>query len=182
MVVRFEVDACLEEGISTSTPGTAQNVDDLANQLSGLSVSSSSPEMRPAGPHIDMIFAGVDVQQDALVEMTTRANGKVRWVETYPQLSLSATPHMFIAAHTEGVITSITKKKLGTPEMEEIGQTLRPTFWKLKLALEAIQELAILHGKAGRLSLVCDDGVMQVYRKESQESCLPEEVVARFDA
>lgn len=180
LVIGFRADACLSEGIDASTTLTTDSVHGLSTQFAGLS-TSLSPEEQPHIPRIDMLYVGVDVQQGALVKMAIRPDGQVDWKEVYPQLFLSATPHLFVATHSEGRVTRITKWEVGTPEMEEIERGLQPTFWKLKHALETIQELVILHGKSGRLSLVCENGIMQVYRRTGVESSLPDKLLSRFD-
>lgn len=187
MVVRFEVDACLPVSqISTISPGNSTAEVSLSDQLSNLFVTSStwtptSAAASTAGYPL-VTIGGKEVPQETIMEMKTSAKGKMRWTEAYPQLFLSQTPHIFIATHTNGVVTEVVEKELGSLEMANMGKAFQPNFWRLKLALEAVQELAVLHGKDAKLSLVCHNGELKVYERRNQDGCLPDEVMSRFDA
>lgn len=105
------------------------------------------------------------------------------WKELYPQLFLSQTPHHFLGVHQSGRFREVEKRKLGTdPDFLAVANQMQESLKKLRQALEMIQELVIEHGAKGRLSLVCEDGELKVYERESQASCLPKEFIARFDS
>ena len=55
------------------------------------------------------------------------------------------------------------------------------SFKKLGMALRMIQKLVIKHGQAARLSLVCEKGKLMVYERVNTQSCLPAEVMQRFE-
>ena len=183
MIVRFEVDACLPtDSASKVTDQETKSLDDLSSQLSNFSLtSSSSQEKASSGPSIDIIMGGREVPQGTLVEMTCRAEGKLKWADSYPQLFLTQIPHFFLATHNNGVVTHISDNKLSSENMIEKNKTLQPAFRKLKLVLEMIQESAVLHGNGARLSLMCQKGELKIYKRKSQESCLPEDILRRFD-
>ncbi|KAK7689954.1 hypothetical protein QCA50_006594 [Cerrena zonata] len=184
MVVRFEVDACLE-ALPTRTAGRV-NVDDMISQLGGLSLSStstSSPSSTTSNTDVSIIRAGKIVPQSSILEMTTRSERNVEsydWKESYPQLYLSQTPHHFLAVHRSGMFNQIKKRNLEDREMKEIHAGIERSFRKLNTLLKTIQELVIGHGQRGRLSLVCKDGALKVHERKSQDSFLPDEVIRRF--
>ena len=116
--------------------------------------------------------------------MATRSERNVTqfdWDDSYPQLFLSHTMNHFLAVHTNGRFTRIVKRRLDSPEMKSIGDRVQPALRRLKSVLESIQELVMLHGKDGRLSLVCQGGVLKVYKRASTESFLPSDILARFE-
>ncbi|KAI0070366.1 hypothetical protein K474DRAFT_818550 [Panus rudis PR-1116 ss-1] len=176
MVVRFEVDACIED------------VDDLADQLSGLSVSSSSQtgdakESSEPANSPKVIRAGSQVKQENIIEMTTRSErnaANFNWTEAYPQLYLSRTPHHFLAIHNRGTFYEITKRKLNSPEMKTIEEAAEVSMKKLRVLLGAIQDEVVTHGKGGRLSLICQNDKLEVRERESQDSLIPDEAMERF--
>jgi len=116
--------------------------------------------------------------------LTTRAvhlESQYNWKEAYPQLFLSQTPHHFLAVHQRGRFVGITKRKLQSSELDSVAATLVQTdLKKLRRALDIIRHLVIEHGEQGRLSLVCQKGVLKVFRRVSQDSCLPDEMLGWF--
>ncbi|KAH9831408.1 uncharacterized protein C8Q71DRAFT_715353 [Rhodofomes roseus] len=192
MVVRFEVDACLPTGTSASASRrqtASTDVDSLSNMLSGLAVASGAGkgpavDKGASTTELDIIRAGQPVPQSSLIEMTTRSRNNAMnydWIEQYPQLFLSQTPHHYLAVHNRGKFEDITKRALGDAEMKRTEARLQGSFRKLRAALEAIQNLIVEHGERGRLSLVFRDGALQVFERKSQDSCLPEAMLSRFD-
>ncbi|CCL99525.1 uncharacterized protein FIBRA_01543 [Fibroporia radiculosa] len=189
IVVRFEVDACIAPSRSLRPTAPSANVDSLSDLISGLDVArisqTSKIDTSASTPELDIIRAGSQVLHDCVIELTTRSRNYIHqydWVDAYPQLYLSQTKHHFLAAHGRGEFTAITKRTLGSPEMNAIDAQLQAGFRKLRRALEEIQELVIEHGKEGRLSLVFSRGKLQVFKRSGQDSCLPEKMLARFDA
>ncbi len=187
VVVRFEVDACITTP-RTKVPvpkRTGPNVDDLSDLLSGLSVSRTKEEVHPlSGTELRILKAGCYVPQDSIIEMTTRSERNAAhfdWDDAYPQLFLSHTTNHFMAVHQNGRFSIIQKRRLDSDEMKSIGRRMQPAFRRLKAVLEVVQELVVLYGKDGRLSLVCQRGVLKVYKRVSTESCLPNDVLARFE-
>ncbi|EMD39487.1 hypothetical protein CERSUDRAFT_149984 [Gelatoporia subvermispora B] len=191
LVVRFEVDACIAAPRATQRqPKPSTSVDDLSNILSGMGVSGSAGAnvaadvTKDIATELSVIRAGTEVPQSSLVEMTTRSKNWVHtfdWADAYPQLFLSQTSNHFLAAHARGRFESITKRQVGSPEMKQIEASIQPAFRRLRQALHDIQELVKAHGQRGRLTLVCREGRLEIFERESQESCLPDSVMERFD-
>lgn len=185
MVVRFEVDACLE-ALPKRTTGRSGDggVDDMINQLGGLALFSTSASSSASTETDVTIFrAGQVVPQSSILEMTTRSERNVvtyDWKESYPQLFLSQTPHHFLAVHRGGMFSRIEKRKLDDRELKDIHAGIEQSFRKLYVLLKTIQDVVIGHGRRGRLSLVCKDGFLKVYERMSQDSFLPDEVMKRF--
>jgi len=191
LVVRFEVDACV--ATQTKPPRkSAGDVDDLSSLLSGLAVSSTpsatSSSRAAASTNIrslTVIRAGAEVPQGNILELTTRSERNAEnfdWGESYPQLYLSQTPHLYLAVHSRGKFMRVQKEKLGSSKMIGVERSLQVGLKKLRAALETIQDLVIDHGKDGRISFLCQDGELRAYERESRATCLPEDVIARFEA
>ncbi|KAI0693837.1 hypothetical protein C8T65DRAFT_585445 [Cerioporus squamosus] len=199
MVVRFEVDACLPQPDATSTTrtrrsqpsttsATSTNVDSLTDIMLNLNVASTTGTSRVPSQASDIavIRAGTQVPQSSIVELTTRSEKYIdefSWAEQYPQLLLSYTPHLFLAAHNRGTFERMIEHKLGSDELRNIENNARiqRSFRQLAAALRAIQELVKDHGQRGRLTLVCQqDGSLKVYQRTSQQGLLPDTELERF--
>ncbi|KAJ6555034.1 hypothetical protein DFH09DRAFT_577992 [Mycena vulgaris] len=184
MVVRFEVDACIPSAAKPSKP--VQNIDDLADSLSGITLGAPT-KAAPASKTrngLTVIAGGAPVPHTAIVELTTRAERRAAeydWTEAYPQLFFSQTPHHFLAVHNRGRFAEVQKRKLGAPELRAVERTLQPSLKKLRAALDVIKALVVKHGQRGRLTLVCQGGKLQVFERESNASCLPDDMIARFE-
>jgi hypothetical protein len=118
MIVRFEVDACFStettDSKCSSKEAPALAVDDLADTLGSISISSSdaspasSPSLSPAS--VDIIHAGTQVPQDALLEVTSRSVNYVDqldWNELYPQLAISQTATLHLGVHQRGTFEEL---------------------------------------------------------------------------
>lgn len=180
MVVRFEVDACIEGPPQTTT--YSGSINDVSSQPGGF---LSSPTSNTGfGVDFDIIRAGQLVSQSSIVELTTRSERNVLcydWKEQYPQLYLSQTPHHFLAVHHGGLFDRMEMRQLDDAEMKTIHASVENSFKKLRALLETIQQIAVDHGKeARRLSLVCRSGSVTVLERRSRDNCLPDEVMGRF--
>jgi hypothetical protein len=185
MVVRFEVDACIPP------PGkyprrSVSNIDDITNSLSSISLSQASPNS-PLNGQLTVHEGGSEVPSTAVVELTTRSVNTMKlngydWKEAYPQLFFSQTAHHILAIHQRGRFTEIQKRKLSSDEIKAVEKDAQGDFKRLRNVLDTIKEIVIAHGKKGRLSLVCVGGELRVYKRTSDESCLPESAIALFDA
>ncbi|KZT69561.1 hypothetical protein DAEQUDRAFT_765400 [Daedalea quercina L-15889] len=193
MVVRFSVDACIPPP-STSTQDAHQQVDmvdtdDLSSMLSNMGIATSLDQgveidREASTSDLDVIRAGKPVPQSSLIEITTRTERNARsynWTDTYPQLYFSQTAYRFMAIHDHGNFYEVEKRGLDEPKSEEIKKGLQGDFNKLKDALQTIQNLVIAHGERGRLSLVFQDGTLRVFERKSLESCLPDDMLGRFE-
>lgn len=198
MVLRFEVDACIPSETTAVAPRpktpsakvpSSNDVDDLASALSSVTLQtseSSSASLKPTKrPVITVISGGSYIPQSSIVELTTRSERNAStfdWKESYPQLFLSQTPHHFLGIHQRGRFTAVNKRKLDSPELKKIATDyIQGDMKKLRHVLSVIKELAVKHGERGRLSLVCRGGELMVYERVSQDSCLPDEFLQRFD-
>lgn len=81
----------------------------------------------------------------------------------------------------KGNFTELRVKNLEDEELKAVGQELQPGFRKLLAALAMIQEVVTMGGKEERYSLVYENGEVKMYKRSKQDSCLPEDVLARFD-
>ncbi|KAH9020498.1 hypothetical protein EDB85DRAFT_2153026 [Lactarius pseudohatsudake] len=211
MVVRFGVDACLpspDSGVAT----TSTDDSDLADALDRVKIQQTSIPTTTS-PTIDIVRAGTQVPQDALVEVVSRSVyylDQLDWNELYPQLALSQTPALRMGVHERGEFKELREWQLegaGTrvatrqsetqrgADVQDLSAQHRETavqIVRLARLLQDVQTLAIARGPgpAGGFSLVCEGGKLHVYARKVDEggdgksltgSCLPPEVVARFE-
>ena len=167
MVVRFEVDAYLPRIPKQPTKPASSPV-------------TNKPTLR--FPYLAVIRAGSRVPQSRLIELKTYCKTGKAWKNSYPQLFLSQTPHIYYGAHKGGRFSEIKKFTLGEPCLEPIDQNAQAGFKKLKVLLATIQELVRKHGTNGRISLVCKGRELGVYRRKNTDSCLPKRALALFRA
>src|SRR6266702_676262 len=216
MIVRFGVDACLP---SPDSSVTTTSIDDLnlADALNSMNIqqTSTSTTTTATSPAINIVRAGTQVPQDALVEVASRSVfylDQLDWNELYPQLALSQTPEFRMGVHERGEFTELrewelegpgtrvstgTTRRSGTQrgaDVLDLSMQRRETavqIVRLARVLQDVQKLAIARGPgpAGSFSRVCEGGKLRVYArkmdgdgKSSPGSCLPPEVVARFEA
>lgn len=185
MVVRFEVDACIPP------PGkyprrSVSNIDDITSSLGSISLSPASPSS-PLDAQLTVREGGSEVPSTAVIELTTRSVTSMKlngydWKEAYPQLFFSQTAYHILAIHQRGRFTEIQKRKLSSDEIKAVEKEAQGDFKKLRNVLDTIKEIVIAHGRKGRLSLVCVGGELRVYKRISDESCLPESAIVLFDA
>jgi hypothetical protein len=195
MVVRFEVDAYAPSKAVSAPSRPAQSasttVDDLLGAFSSINIhtpGTDSPVKSTAGgtnsaTKLTVLSGGTSVPQSAIIEMTTRSvyrEAQYDWKESYPQLFLSQTPHHFLAVHQRGQFLRVNKRRLQSSELDRVATSIQPDLKQLRRLLDIIKQLVIKHGERGRLSLVCQGGVLKVFQRDSQDSCLPDEVLERF--
>ena len=184
LVVRFEVDACVPSSATKSKGTSPSDIDALADAFSHTSLTSSLKKMSEDKDGLCIRQGGILVDQDNLAELTTiskRRRDLFDWAETYPQLFLSQSPNHFLGVHERGRFEAIEQRKLGSDDLRSVEQSLQGVLWQLRYLLDTIKALVVKHGKSGRLSLVCQGGELMVYKRSSADSCLPEDILARFD-
>ena len=161
----------------------------LLGALSGLSigVSSKTPAMSSPSPltstDLRISRAGTQVPQSSLLEMTTRSEisaANFDWGDAYPQLYFSQTPHHYLAVHRSGTFFSIAKRAIGKKDLVAIESRAQPGFRRMRKLLGEIQTMVKKGGANGRKSLVCNNGILRVHERNSEESCLPEDSLALF--
>jgi hypothetical protein len=192
MVVRFEVDACLPLSKTTTAQGSeaansrppkATDVDDLSQLLSSAHITPDPPSTHKMHG-ISYRTAGTLVPQQSLIELTTRSARNIisfNWAEALPQLWLSRTANHILAVHERGTFTSVTRRSLeGSAELRAATAGAQLSFKKLRRVLDAIQELLVERGREARLTLVCRNGVLEVFERTDDWSVLPKEVLKRF--
>ncbi|KAI0255088.1 hypothetical protein BJV78DRAFT_1120388 [Lactifluus subvellereus] len=213
MIVRFEVDACLPmdagPATATKTGGTANekhstkkaaaSVDDLTDALGSMNLLSSAPATTTQQPAINIVRAGMQVPQEALLEVVSRSVryvDQLDWNELYPQLVLSQTPALRLGVHDRGTFTELREWQVdgpgsgpssssnsGAPDLSAERKETAVQIVRLARVLEDVQELAIARGPGptGSFSLVCMDGELRAYgRSNNRKTRLPPDVMARF--
>lgn len=178
MVVRFEVD-----GYDSGASRNNDEVEELAASLQGTSIQSPTT-LQTQGLTIQK--AGEDLPQTDIFELNTRWVGnqsEMDWSEVYCQLFLSQTPKHVIAYHDNGLFDKLEERMLDSaPELEAAKTDAQNQMKKLVKVINCIRELVMTEGKDSRLSLVCVYGVLRVYKRRSQKSCLPGDVLELFDS
>ncbi|TFK27639.1 hypothetical protein FA15DRAFT_144931 [Coprinopsis marcescibilis] len=181
LVVRFEVDACIPPPRNYTRRSVA-TMDEITASLSGV-VLDQAPSADGDKPKINIIKAGYEVSPSATMELSTRSEYKQHeydFKELYPQLFFSQTTHHVLAIHNRGRFTAINRRKLGSPEFQELEDEMQPYFKVVRKALDAIRSLVVKHGEHGRISILCKNGQLKVYERISQDSCLPDHLMELF--
>jgi hypothetical protein len=187
MVVRFEVDACIPPTARNNQATPKPSVDALADTLANVSLSSApSTKVQTIEDDYGLRIrqAGSYVPQSNIVELATISTwrrAQYDWSEAYPQLFLSQTPHHFLAVHHKGRFNTVEKRKLGSPALKDAENAAQTRLWQLRQALDIIKDIVVERGKSGRLSLVCQEGEMKVYERSSDMSCLPDDILKKFE-
>ena len=184
MVVRFEVDAF-------DPTAAKSDADELTDDLKSIRLTDRVSSMqKPRNPRykggvgLGITHGGSIPQHSSIVELKStseRSFGKDRWLELYSQLYISQTPWVYKAIHHQGAFHTIERKALTSPDMDGAAEKSKSSLQKLILALRVIHRVVGSSGRDGRLSLVLRNGELQVFKRTTQSSCLPKEVMARFD-
>lgn len=177
MVVRFEVDAYA----STSNGSGDEEVDGLAAALHMSSLGSPTT-LNTHGLTIQE--RGQKIPSSSTIELSTRSVKNRRpldWIEIYSQLFLSQTPKYIVALHDGGVFTEIKEWSLTDQEFDAAREEGQKHMKRLCNVLTFIRDMAIPYGTDSRLSLVCDHGVLKLYKRGKQESSLPADLLALFN-
>ena len=176
MVVRFEADA-YDSGASCN-----DQVEELAASLQAASLQPDDT-LRMQGLTVQK--AGKEIPQTHLLQLVTRwAQNRFQmdWTEVYCQLFLAQIQRHTIAYQNDGLFDKVEERKLdSSPELESAKTEAQNQMKKLVKLINYIRELVLKEGKDSRLSLVCVYGVLRVYRRKCQESCLPDEVLELFE-
>lgn len=186
MVVRFQADAYVAQSQSESTTTGSGEVEDLSAILSALHVTppSTSPRrIKDERPPVEILHGGNPVPQSDLVELATISYKRLRtfdWSEKYAQTFLGQVPHLFYGVHDKGQFTSV-KKLLLPSDFTQAAIKARNDIRKLREALAVIQSVAIENGPQCSLALVCQNGELKVFSRESHVDFLPRDLLMRFE-
>jgi hypothetical protein len=185
MIVRFGVDACLPSPDSSTT---AMSIDDSDQE--DVHGKVNIPPTSMTSPVINVVRAGTQVSQDALVEIISRSVfylDQVDWNELYPHLALSQMPLLRMGVHQRGEFIELREWQLnghgaqadagtsrhqpcaqkGADVLDLSAQRQETAVQVMRLAkvLQDVQKLAVARvpGSASRFSLVCENGRLRVY-------------------
>lgn len=140
-----------------------------------------------AGSHkglktLQIVRGGKEVSQRSLIEL--KSSSTISWMDVYPQLYFGQIPYLYQGLHLRGRFTRITKRALSEEDITRRDSALEAKFCKVRNALRTIQALVIQHGHQTRLSLVYESNQgrrLEVYKRVSKASCLPQEILQRFE-
>lgn len=184
MVVRFEVDAF-------DPVATKAGAGELTDHRKSIRLTDRVPSRQKAknlrykgGVGLEITHGGSIPQHSSIIELKSTSEKsfrKDRQLELYSQLYISQTPWVYKAIHHQGAFHTIERKALTSPDMDGAAERSKSSLQKLILALHVIHKVVGSSGRDGRLSLVLRNGELQVFKRTTQSSCLPKEVMARFD-
>ncbi|EIW75634.1 hypothetical protein CONPUDRAFT_169416 [Coniophora puteana RWD-64-598 SS2] len=196
VLLRFEVDACVDSALATK-----QGEGDLLTAFSGLTVRSAAKAKVPTRSSIFGLSVRLQpssallsngqvgkreiVPHSSLIELKTRASHRsLDWEETYPQLYLSQTSHLYLAQHQRGAFSSnVVKYKLESMESDAMAapevRRAREGLKKLRALLEEIlDEVRKIDDESVHLSLVGEGQTLSLYkRKEWTGKRLSDEMI-----
>ncbi|EIW73855.1 hypothetical protein CONPUDRAFT_160632 [Coniophora puteana RWD-64-598 SS2] len=168
VLLRFEVDACLDTKCDTS-PTRADG--STTSDIHGLSVEvQSSLELVP---------------QSSLIEIKTRSlKNKIRWDETFRQLYLSQTEWLYVGKHKNGIFNDVTKERLkeeASVNMKRRKQAAETNeMAKLKVLLDGILREVRKVDEGVPLTLLREGTTLMLYRKQGHGETIPEKILRRF--
>ncbi|KAH9060203.1 hypothetical protein EDB87DRAFT_1617708 [Lactarius vividus] len=197
MIVRFGVDACLfspDSSVATTSIDDSNLADAPSSVIAQQTSTSTTTTVSPA---IDVVRAGMQVPQDALVEVVSRSVyylDQLDWNELYPQLALSQTPTLRMGVHERGEFTELREWQLEGPgtrvgtgtthwpgtqrgaNVQDLSAQRQETavqIVRLARLLQDVQKVAIARGPgpAGGFSLVCENGELCVYARKMDGEC-----------
>jgi hypothetical protein len=151
--------------------------------LETVSDQQHPPTITQSSRHgITVLAGGISVQESSIIEIKTKKGSPggrhISWREHYPQLYFSQTQHLFAAAHQDGMFHTVTKANIR--DANNTASAAAEKLIKLHDALKSIQEVVIKGRLKGRLSLVCQNGELEVVPRRDRASCLPKDVMLRF--
>lgn len=136
ILLRFEVDACLHNGVRKKTPSRLEAIPSRATNVNNLSYpfSPSASSKARDGPKanstsnssIKVVSAGELVEQSSIIELKTQSyktdktsRRSVDWCEHFPQLFFSQTPHHYLGVHEGGNVIRIEHHLLDSSLLDE---------------------------------------------------------------
>jgi hypothetical protein len=156
-LTRCTVNACISASDTDSKFSDSDDADDLGIGLSRLTLDGSAPTLPKGG--LKVISSGRLVPQSSLIEIKTRSVTSARsidWVDIFPQLYLSQTPHLYLAIHRGGEFSTIKKMELETIEISGVASDALMRLRGLVKVLKDIRRLSEARGEEGRrFTLVC---------------------------
>ena len=180
IVVRFEVDAYIEDPVETEE--LPSEADPSILSLAGLTLSD--PSKTKFG--LKILRKGPSKAPDLsnLVELTTSSGGfGYRKKDQDAQLYLSGTPWLIIAYHDQGNFRTIQKRSFLSSSDEEKKRKWDRDLTLLATFLRSIKDVAAQRGENVRMSLIYDRqhrDVVKIYKPLRQDSFLPTEMLRRF--
>lgn len=205
--MRFEVDACLPvENSANALDGLLSGFSKLSVESKSTNDKTSKEAPKEGSPEkskskgiveeatvssppiksesfkcIKISSSGTLVPQENIIELTSCSENYVstiNWVELYPQLFLSHTPHLYLGVHTFGKFKKIEKHELH--EMTIAAKKCEDNLKMLVEVLHRIQEEVLKLGSAKPMSLACVNGTLKLYETKDGKSALPQELLDFF--
>ncbi|KAI0070367.1 hypothetical protein K474DRAFT_1713391 [Panus rudis PR-1116 ss-1] len=168
MVVRYEVDAyCMSEDVQENAQKNAQ-----------------ATMVTRRHDDLDINAGGSIAPQESLMELKSFKDTSrygLNMDDIFPQLYLSQVPTCLVGLHRGGVFTNQILLGQDSPSMVQAKRAAEARLGKLGALLHIIREAVLEHGVGARLSLVLQEGVLTVRKRQSQQSFLPDDVIARFN-
>ncbi|OCL05604.1 geranylgeranyl pyrophosphate synthetase [Glonium stellatum] len=186
-VVRFEVDACCEEGNPAATDNGSIDVisrrnsdSSLVDSFEKLSVAEAEPKP-PKCHYTKIIRRGHVVPSSTMAEIKARG-GRIRLSELLPQLWFGRTPNLLVGAHENGTFKRVdrTNAEARFPDWETKNQKeLR----KLARLIENLRNLTMKTSEKACV-VVCNHNVkplsLKVFTPVAKKAVLPDRLINQF--
>ena len=114
--------------------------------------------------------------------MEIKTSKRIKWRETYPQVLLAQTPHLFSASHQQGKFHQVQKYHIHDTDMRKVADECQGDIVKLRDTLLLVRDFLLKHRQQGRVSLLCQKGQLNLHRMTDARSCLPDDILKQFEA
>jgi hypothetical protein len=143
-----------------------------------------SAELRKVAPVVNIIPSGSLVSQENLVELkalSLKNFETFNWADSYAQLYLSQTPHLYVAVHRMGSFERMHKYKLDEGHLKDIHTQQEKNFRRLRVLLGIIIREVKRAGADKRVTLLCRRGILTLHENFDGKSCLPDDHLTLFN-
>jgi hypothetical protein len=176
-VVRFEVDACYEDGgAQCSTPGDVEDVERVVTSLTSLAIGQAHPDGITLG-ETRVIFKGITIVPSSLAELKTHKTARVN--KAKPQLWFGRTPYLITGKHVEGTVHSVSCDHVGE-KFEAWETTHQGRLRKLvKLLRELKQVVGAMENRTAILVCQRRGSSLRIFSEKQTSEVLPSDIADR---
>lgn len=185
-VVRYEVDAGLDESKTISKPEQANSrietadEDELEITLRALAINESQGPGKAQRP-TDVIKKGRVQNTTTLIELKARKK-RPPWKEVLPQLWFGRVPHLALGIHTDGVFHEVIVEDI-TARYSEWEIRCQSDLRKLVQLLQCLIETLKTSGHKSCVT-ICNHKVkplrLEIYKSTNRQPTLPRRIIAQY--
>ncbi|KAI0642894.1 hypothetical protein C8Q79DRAFT_1012902 [Trametes meyenii] len=123
---------------------------------------------------LKVVRAGTLVPQSSILELCTRSAqfiNRTNIEDTFLQIFLTQTPVHLVAVHTRGSFDQVIRQELDSPDLAKFNDdvNIQKSLHQFAALLREIQKIVKRHGSTGKISLICEKGVLGVYSRVREE-------------